>query len=181
MAIHYFDEAARAFTVDGARTSYNIGRIGGGTSVNSIPFESWMEVDMRSVSPDRLKQIEEILIREVNRALLDYNKTLKKDPMLTLEIKKIGDRPSGELSIAVPLVQRALAATKYFQTQPYLTRGSTDSNIPIAMGIPAITIGRGGQGGGAHSLDEWWLNDESGPASIKLALLILIAEAGLDH
>lgn len=181
MAIHYFDEAARAFTVGGARTSYNIGRIGGGTSVNSIPFESWMEVDMRSVSPDRLKQIEEILIREVNRALLDYNKTLKKDPMLTLEIKKIGDRPSGELSIAVPLVQRALAATKYFQTQPYLTRGSTDSNIPIAMGIPAITIGRGGQGGGAHSLDEWWLNDESGPASIKLALLILIAEAGLDN
>jgi hypothetical protein len=111
--------------------------------------------------------------------LEDYNKKLLKDPMLTLDIEKIGDRPSGELSNGVPLIQRAMAATIYFQAEPYLTRGSTDSNIPIAMGIPAITIGRGGQGGGAHSLEEWWLNDESGPTSIKLALLILVAEAGL--
>jgi acetylornithine deacetylase/succinyl-diaminopimelate desuccinylase-like protein len=138
-----------------------------------------MEIDMRSVSPGRLKEIEAIMIEQVNRALEDYNKSVEEGPALTLEIKKIGDRPSGELSELLPLIQRSLAATKFFGAEPLLTRGSTDSNIPISLGIPAVTLGRGGKGGGAHSLEEWWLNDESGPNSIKLALLILIAEAGL--
>lgn len=179
-AVMYFDEAAGAFTSSGPRTSYNIGRIGGGTSINSIPFESWMEVDMRSVSPDRLKEIEKILIAQMNRALEDYNKTVKKGPKLTVEIEKIGDRPSGELSTSVPLIQRSLAAATFFKAEPSLTRGSTDSNIPISLGIPAVTIGRGGKGGGAHSLGEWWMNDASGPESIKFALLVLLAEAGVE-
>jgi acetylornithine deacetylase/succinyl-diaminopimelate desuccinylase-like protein len=178
-AIDYFVEAAENYTSDGPKTSYNIGRIGGGTSINAIPYESWMEIDMRSVSPGRLKEIEAIMIEQVNRALEDYNKSVGEGPGLTLEIKKIGDRPSGELSELLPLIQRSLAATKFFGAEPLLTRGSTDSNIPISLGIPAVTLGRGGKGGGAHSPDEWWLNDESGPNSIKLALLILIAEAGL--
>ena len=78
----------------------------------------------------------------------------------------------------LPLIQRTLAATTYFGTQPYLTRGSTDSNIPISKGIPAVTIGRGGKGGKAHSLDEWWLNKE-GHKAIQLALLILLSESGI--
>lgn len=179
-AVAYFDEAAAAYTSTGPKTSYNIGRIGGGTSINSIPFESWMEVDMRSVSPERLKEIEKILIAQMNRALEDYNKTVRRGPKLTIEIEKIGDRPSGELSATLPLVQRSMAATVYFKADPYLTRGSTDSNIPISMGIPAVTLGRGGKGGGAHSLGEWWMNDTSGAESIKLALLILLAEAGVE-
>jgi acetylornithine deacetylase/succinyl-diaminopimelate desuccinylase-like protein len=179
-AVAYFDEAAGAYTATGPKTSYNVGRIGGGTSVNSIPFESWMEVDMRSVSPDRLKAIEQLLIEQVNRALDDYNKIVSKGPKLTVEITKIGDRPSGELPPETPLIQRALAATTYFNTEPFLTRGSTDSNIPISLGIPAVTIGRGGKGGGAHSLGEWWMNDASGPESIKLAMLIVLAEAGVE-
>jgi acetylornithine deacetylase/succinyl-diaminopimelate desuccinylase-like protein len=179
-AVAYFDEAAGAYTATGPKTSYNVGRIGGGTSVNSIPFESWMEVDMRSVSPDRLKTIEQLLIEQVNRALDDYNKIVSKGPKLTVEITKIGDRPSGELPPETPLIQRALAATTYFNTEPFLTRGSTDSNIPISLGIPAVTIGRGGKGGGAHSLGEWWMNDASGPESIKLAMLIVLAEAGVE-
>lgn len=179
-AIAYFDQAAGAYTSSGPKTSYNIGRVGGGTSINAIPFESWMEVDLRSVSPERLKTIEQILYHEVNRALADYNKTIKQGPLLTVTIIKIGDRPSGELPEVLPLIQRSLAATVFFKAEPYLTRGSTDSNIPISMGIPAVTIGRGGKGGGAHSLDEWWMNDKSGPDSIKLALLILIAEGGLE-
>ena len=77
-AIEYFDRAAGAYTASGPKTSYNVGRIGGGTSINAIPFESWMEVDMRSVSPERLKVIEQILYHEVNRALEDYNKGDKK-------------------------------------------------------------------------------------------------------
>jgi tripeptide aminopeptidase len=179
-AVAYFDDAARSYTSYGPKTSYNIGRIGGGTSINSIPFESWMEVDMRSVSPDRLIEIEEIMITQTKRALDDYNKMVDKGPKLTVEIEKIGDRPSGELSSDLPLIQRSMAATKAFKTEPYLTRGSTDSNIPISLGIPAVTLGRGGKAGGAHSLGEWWVNDETGPASIKLALLILVAEAGLE-
>lgn len=179
-AVAYFDDAARVYTAEGPKTSYNIGRIGGGTSINSIPFESWMEVDMRSVSPDRLIEIEEILITQTKRALEDYNRLVDKGPKLTVDIEKIGDRPSGELSSELPLIQRAMAATKNFKTEPYLTRGSTDSNIPISLGVPAVTIGRGGKAGGAHSLGEWWLNDDTGPTSIKLALLILVSEAGLE-
>jgi acetylornithine deacetylase/succinyl-diaminopimelate desuccinylase-like protein len=180
-AIDYFVQAAEAYTAEGPKTSYNVGRTGGGTSVNSIPFESWMEIDMRSVSPERLKEIEAILLDQVHRALEDYNKTIRQGEALTVSIEKIGDRPSGELSEDLPLVQRALAVTRFFGSEPSLSRGSTDSNIPISMGIPSVTIGRGGQGGGAHSLDEWWLNDVTGAASIKLALLLLVSEAGLER
>ena len=73
------------------------------------------------------------------------------------------------------MVQRAIAATNYMGGKPKLTTGSTDSNVPIALGLPAITIGRGGDGGKNHSLDEWWLNKE-GYKAIHLALLVLLAE-----
>lgn len=177
-AIDYFSTAASAFVADGPKTSFNVGRIGGGTSVNSIPFETWIEVDMRSESPEKLKGIEKIMLEQMNKALADYNATVKRGNKLTADFEKIGERPSGELPETLPLIQRALAATEYFNTKPFLTRGSTNSNIPIALGVPAITIGRGGKGGGAHSLDEWWLN-ENGAEAIKLALLITVAEAGL--
>jgi di/tripeptidase len=77
------------------------------------------------------------------------------------------------------LIQKAMAATEYFGVEPKLGRGSTNINIPVSKGIPSVCIGRGGKGGGAHSLHEWYLNDETGPESIKLALLITLAEAGL--
>lgn len=175
-AINYFDEAAGAYVASGPKTSYNVGRIGGGTSINSIPFETWIEVDMRSVSPEKLLGIQKILVGQMNKALVDYNATVKKGAKLTLKIEKIGERPSGELPDNLQLVQRAVAATEFFKAQPYLTRGSTNSNIPISLGVPAITIGRGGKGGGAHSLDEWWMNDK-GADAIKLALLIVVLEA----
>ena len=175
-AIKEFTENAKAFTDEGAKTSFNIGRIGGGTSVNSIPFESWMEVDMRSVDSDRLKEVEAIFKESMETALKAYNNT-GIDDEISLELIKIGDRPSGELSLDTPLVQRAISATNLFGYKPSLTRGSTNSNIPISMGIPAITIGRGGIGGGAHSLHEWWLN-ENGAEAIKLAMLLTVIEAG---
>jgi len=108
--------------------------------------------------------------------LVEYNDMIKKGEPLTLELINIGTRPSGELSVELPLIQRAIAATQYFDIEPTLTIGSTNSNIPISKGIPAITIGRGGNGGAAHSLNEWWINN-NGADAIKLALLILIAEA----
>jgi len=177
-AIDYFNMAAAKFVEDGPKTTYNIGRIGGGTSVNSIPFETWMEVDMRSLSPEKLKGIEQILLSQVNKALDDYNSGIKTGAKLTAQFEKIGERPSGVQSTELPLIQRAIAAIEYFKAKPSLGTGSTNSNTPISFGIPSITIGRGGKGGNAHSLDEWWIN-ENGAEAIKFALLILIAEAGL--
>ncbi|MGV3687112.1 MAG: M20/M25/M40 family metallo-hydrolase [Daejeonella sp.] len=177
-AIDYFSTAAGALVASGPKTSYNVGRIGGGTSVNSIPFESWMEVDMRSVSPDKLKDIEQILLNQVNKAIHEYNFKIKTKEKLTAHFEKIGERPSGTQSPDLPLIQKGLAAIEYFKAKPSITTGSTNSNIPISLGIPSITIGRGGKGGESHSLGEWWIN-ENGAEAIRFALVVLLAEAGL--
>ncbi len=177
-AMHHFVQAADAYTKTGPRTSYNVGVIEGGTSVNSVPFSSSMLIDVRSIAPYRLDEMEALLNRAVQQALKEQNAVRRRGEALTVSVEKIGNRPSGELDPSLPLIQRALAATEYFGAVPELTRGSTDSNIPISLGIPAITIGRGGLGGNAHSLDEWWVNDE-GHKAIQLALLILVREAGL--
>lgn len=178
-AIDHFVSAAKGLTDEGPRTSFNIGRIGGGTSVNSIPFESWMEVDMRSVSPKKLDRIESLLKKSVTDAVADYNK-YHNNNKIELVWESIGNRPSGELPAGLPLIQRAMAATKVFGENPRLTRSSTNANTPISMGIPAICIGRGGKGGGAHSLDEWFINRD-GAKALKKTLLITLAEAGMAH
>ena len=179
LAIAKFDENAWEFTASGERTSFNIGRIGGGTSVNSIPFESWMEVDMRSVSPTSLDAIDKIFKESMTEAIDEINAKRRMGDALELKVEMIGLRPSGEIPASTPLVQRAIAAVNHFGVSPKVGTGSTNSNIPISMGLPAVTIGRGGKGGGAHSLDEWWLND-NGAEAIKLALLLLVSEAGID-
>ena len=176
-AIQLFVNSADNYTSKGPKTSYNIGIIKGGTSINSIPFESIMEVDIRSVDPSRLDEMEEILQNSVKEALDDQNNRKRMGDNLTYVIDKIGNRPSGELSPSLPLVQRAMAATKHFGVTPRLTRGSTNSNIPISLGIPSVTIGRGGKGGNIHSLAEWWYNDR-GYRSIQLSLLLVLMEAG---
>src|SRR5690606_14252754 len=147
-------------------------------SVNSIPFESWMEVDMRAIDPKNLDEIETIFKKSVERAIAEYNASGVRD-VVTYELIKIGDRPSGELPPSLPLIQRSMAATLYFGATPSLGRGSTNINIPVSKGIPSVCIGRGGKGGGAHSLHEWFLNDEPNDESIQLALLITLAQAGL--
>jgi tripeptide aminopeptidase len=179
-AMHYFSLEADKFTSDGPRTSYNVGRINGGTSVNSIPFETWMEVDMRSVSNESLEQIDEIFQEAVLKALDEENEMRRRGPELTVDIEMIGDRPSGEIDPETPLVQRAMATARFFESEPSLTRSSTDSNIPISLDIPAVTIGRGGAGGNGHSLNEWWLNKD-GHLAIQRALLLLVSEAGLSQ
>jgi acetylornithine deacetylase/succinyl-diaminopimelate desuccinylase-like protein len=178
LSIEKFVQLADPFTATGPRTSYNVGRIGGGTSINSIPFESWMEVDMRSVSPERLEGVDALLQRAVQEALAEANRLRRSGDALSVEVERIGTRPSGDVSVDAPLVQHAIAATRYFDLEPNLGISSTNANIPIALGIPAITIGSGGAGRGGHSLTEWWVNDQ-GEVGIKKALLILAAEAGL--
>ncbi|GAB2538756.1 M20/M25/M40 family metallo-hydrolase [Rufibacter soli] len=177
-AIHYFTSEADTFTRQGIKTSYNVGIVGGGTSVNSIPFESWMEVDMRSESPERLKGIEQILKKAVQKALQEENTAKRWGPALEVAMDLVGERPSGSLDPSVALVQRTMAATQFFKAHPNLIAGSTNANIPIAKGKPGVTVGVGGVGGGAHSLDEWWVN-EKGYLAIQRTLLVLLAEAGL--
>ena len=179
IAISDFTTAASEFTKNGLKTSFNIGRIGGGTSINAIPFESWMEVDMRSVNGERLKQIDEIFNNSMQNAVNDYNKSGVKDKVI-LELTNIGNRPSGEISIESPIIQRAIAISNFYNAKTDTTIGSTNASIPISMGIPSVCIGRGGEGGGAHSLNEWWLN-KNGVDAIKKALLLTIAEAKLAN
>ncbi len=173
-----FQEVAEAITRSGPRTSYNIGTLGGGTSVNAVPFEAWAEVDMRSESPESLARIEEAMIASFRRALEEENGLRRRGEELTLRLDKVGDRPSGELPHEAPLVQRALATSEFFGAPGATSRSSTNSNIPISLGVPAVTIGRGGIGGESHAPGEWWSNRD-GHLAIQRALLLLLLEAGI--
>ncbi|QCR22775.1 M20/M25/M40 family metallo-hydrolase [Pontibacter sp. SGAir0037] len=177
-AIHYFSVDADKFTKEGIRATYNVGVIGGGTSVNSIPFESWMEVDMRSESPERVEGLDKLLQAAVQRALKEENQMKRRGTDLEVDVKLIGDRPAGGIDPGHTLVQHAMAATQFMGAEPMLRVGSTNSNIPFSKGVPAVTIGSGGTGGGAHALDEWWINDK-GYLAAQRALLLLLSEAGI--
>lgn len=176
-AVRYFQDVADTLTRSGPRTSYNVGRMGGGTSVNSVPFETWMEVDMRSESPASLSRIEQAFLAAMDQGLAEENDLRREGEALTVDKDKIGDRPSGELDPGTPLVQRALATTAEFGVEAELARSSTDSNIPISLGIPAVTIGRGGDGANGHAPDEYWVNRDAFLA-VQRALLLVVAEAG---
>ncbi|MFY8037125.1 MAG: M20/M25/M40 family metallo-hydrolase [Cyclobacteriaceae bacterium] len=178
-SINYFSDAATQFTSTGVKTSFNIGRTGGGTSVNSIPFESWAEVDMRSESPLQLKKIDSIFKLTMKKGVTDYNQKIKQGPSLQLSLQQIGYRPSGATPESSPLVQKVFAAARHFSVVPQLAIVSTNANVPIAHGIPAVTIGAGGKSDHEHALGEWWLN-EKGADGIKFALLTLLLEAGIE-
>jgi len=148
------------------KTTFNIGRVEGGTSVNSVPISVSMEVDMRSESAKELAVLDERM-----RAAFQYGVDSEKQRWpnskapLDLEIKVMGLRPAAEPPDSLPIVQKALAAAKTVGVTIFATRsGSTDSNIPMSLGIPAITIGGGGGAQGAHSIDEFY---EETPDSYK--------------
>lgn len=176
--IRNFDVVGDSLTSSGPRTSYNVGILEGGTSVNSIPFEVSMDVDMRSESPASLERIDAALHEAVRRAVDEENADRRRGDPVTAELVLIGDRPSGEIAESDPIVQRSVAVSRMMGIEPRLGRGSTDSNIPISLGIPAVTIGGGGVGGEAHSLHEYFVNRD-GTRGIRRALLILLAQAGL--
>ncbi|MCY4645913.1 MAG: M20/M25/M40 family metallo-hydrolase [Gammaproteobacteria bacterium] len=178
-AVAAFDAEAKRYTDNAAqRTSYNVGTVGGGTSVNSIPFEAWMEIDMRSESPEALLEIDAVFQAAMRRGLEEANAVRARGEELTLEITMIGNRPSGEIPEDHPFIQRALAATELMGGITSLRRSSTDSNTPISLGIPSVTIGGGGAGGNSHSLAEFFMN-HNGPVGIQRALLILVSQAGM--
>lgn len=179
-AIYHFTKDADSLSRTPEKVSFNIGRIGGGTSINAIPFESWMEVDMRSAVPEQLVKMDSIFQKSIRKALAEENQVKREGPDLQVDVDMVGKRPSGQIPSDNSLVQRAMATAAFFGETPVLNTGSTDSNIPISKGIPAVTIGRGGKGGGAHSLEEWWIN-EDGHKAIQRALLLLVSEAGLKN
>ena len=165
------------------KTTFNVGVVGGGTSVNSIPVEAWMEVDMRSEEPDELNELAETFLGLMHEAVDEENavRSTAEGP-IELEMTVIGDRPSGEISKNTPIVQRAAAAYRAFGIEPIYSRSSTDANIPISMGIPGITIDRGGLGGRSHSLDEWTDVEKSAAVKgIQVVLTAILAIAGLEE
>ncbi len=160
------------------RTTFNVGRIEGGAGVNVIPTFASMDVDLRSASTDELHRLDAFFRRAVREAAEDENSTRRSgNPPLDLDLKLIGDRPSGETPRDSFIVQIAEEATRIVGEIPRLDRSSTDSNIAISLGIPAVTLGAGGSSGNSHTLDEWY-DPRGREVGLKRALLVML---GLTH
>lgn len=162
------------------KTTFNVGVVGGGTSVNSIPFESWMELDLRSESPAELARLDATVNALMSQAVDEENRTRSvAQGRIELAMTLIGDRPSGETPRTSPLVQTATAAVTALGMTPRFNFSSTDANIPMSLGIPAITLDSGGRGGRSHALDEWIdVEKASSLSGIRSLLAILLTVAG---
>ena len=161
------------------RTTLSVCRIGGGLSVNSIPQDAWIEVDLRSASQAVITRVDMEIRALVRAAAAEENdRRAHGTSPLTAAIEIIGDRPCGEIPADHPLVAMAMEATRCIGREPELTIASTDANVPISRGIPAIAIGAGGRGGEAHTPTEWFDNGD-GPLGISRALTIVVGAATL--
>lgn len=161
------------------RTTFNVGRIEGGTSVNAIPEKAAMDVDLRSGADAELRRLDSFFRRAVKQAADEENATRRPgDPLLEVKVDLMGERPSGETPADSPLVELALEATKLLGIEPRLDQSSTDSNLPISLGIPAITLGAGGTSGSSHTLAEWF-DPTNRDLGLKRALLVILGVVGL--
>lgn len=161
------------------RTTFNVGRIEGGTTINAIPEKAAMEVDLRSGADVELQRLDAFFRRALRQAADEENSNRRPgDPLLDLRVDLIGERPSGETPADSPLVELAVEATRILGIEPRLDQSSTDSNLPISLGIPAITLGAGGTAGCSHTLAEWY--DPTGrELGLKRALLLVLRVVGL--
>jgi len=162
------------------RTTFNLGQIEGGTSVNSIPFEVNMKVDLRSESEDEISRMEAALRECIAAGVRDEmdNSRDRSRGRLDWKVNLIGSRPGGELAPDSPLLDSLHAADDYIANKSRNERSSTDANIPLSLGIDAIAIGAGGNGGGAHSLEEWYEPADRG-LGLKRVLLTLLGVSGI--
>jgi tripeptide aminopeptidase len=162
------------------KTTFTVGTVSGGTSVNAIAAEARMTVDMRSDSTEELLKLEARLLDHVKQAVVEENARWKSDK-LSVEIKLIGDRPAGIVAMDSPIVQATQRAVTALTRAPRVTfaGSSTDSNLAMSLGIPAVTIGGGGEGGNWHSRNEWYRPVDAyfGPQNALLTVLVLV---GLD-
>src|SRR5215813_12078564 len=153
------------------KTTFNVGRVGGGTSVNAIPFEAWMEVDMRSGDPVSLKEIDTKFHAAIKEAVDEENARWNGRGAVSASAELVGVRPAGQTAKDNAIVQTAMAVSRAMQIEEVLREGSTDSNVPMNLGIPAITISGGGTGSGAHSLGESFDGKDSWRGTQRALLL----------
>jgi acetylornithine deacetylase/succinyl-diaminopimelate desuccinylase-like protein len=169
------------------KSTFNIGVIRGGTSVNSIPESASMRVDLRSTSPKELERLERVLRISLDEALETEQRAVearaaahKKPASVSSEVVVIGDRPAGELEPGARILQVVRAVDAHLGNAAQIQRASTDANIPLSLGREAIAIGGGGSGGGAHTLQEWF--DCTGrEMGLKRILLTMLALAGVGE
>ena len=180
-AVHLFSQTRVAAS---PKTTFNVGVIEGGTSVNSIPECARMRVDIRSASAMEIERLEMELRRAVEQGVESEDahshrgSSAHPHPALKAEIHAIGNRPAGELAPNARILQLARAVDAHLGNTARVQRASTDANIPLSLGREAIAIGAGGTGGGAHTLQEWF--DITGrELALKRILLIVLALAGM--
>jgi tripeptide aminopeptidase len=182
--VHALSHAIAGFTDwcaekngDGPRASFNFGVIEGGVSVNSIPAEARAKVDLRSDESRVLEEHASALARAAERALEVENQR-SNGAKLTAKIREIGSRPGGRLAEDSPLLEVLRAVDAHLGIRSYPRLASTDANVPLSLGIPAVAIGAGGQGGGTHSLAEWYHPEgrDLGLKRILLALAMLLRQ-----
>jgi acetylornithine deacetylase/succinyl-diaminopimelate desuccinylase-like protein len=165
---------------DDPRSSYNFGVIEGGTSVNSIPARAIVKIDLRSEEESELDRLESALRESMQAGMKDeMNASRTGGDSLRLEITSLGARPSGKLPEDSPLLETVRNVDRFLGTRSRVERSSTDANIPLSQGIPAIAIGGGGKGSGSHTLNEWY--DPTGrELGLKRVMLIGLALAGVQ-
>jgi tripeptide aminopeptidase len=177
-AIANFTDAAvgQAPAEASPRWSFNFGLIQGGTSINCIPSEARAKADLRSESPERIDQMAALLATSVEQAAETENERATAG-RVTARLKEIGSRPGGQLREGEAMLECVQAVDAFLGIRSHLDCSSTDANIPLSLGLPAISIGAGGQGGGAHTPGEWFHPDnrEVGLRRILLALCLLLS------
>jgi tripeptide aminopeptidase len=163
------------------KTTYSASVVGGGTSVNAIPAEVWLEVDMRSASAEELANLEKQFLAIVPKAAAAENEARSTKPgKVSADLKPIGDRPAGQTDPNADIVRFAEAAYRAEGISVKKSTSSTDSNIPMSLGIPAITMSRVADSGRAHAPDEWI--DVSKAPNVRLKRILLatiLATAGI--
>ncbi|MEP7304251.1 MAG: M20/M25/M40 family metallo-hydrolase [Acidobacteriota bacterium] len=158
------------------KTTFNVGRVGGGTSVNSIPAEAWMEVDMRSSAQTALAALDARFQKAIDAAVAEENDRWRTPRMITVVKERVGDRPAGSTPADSMIVRTVEAVHRALSVPVAFNESSTDSNIPMSLRIPAITIGGGGRGAGAHAATESFDTTDSWRGTER-ALLLAIALA----
>jgi acetylornithine deacetylase/succinyl-diaminopimelate desuccinylase-like protein len=168
------------------KTTFNIGVIRGGTSVNSIPESASMKVDIRSTSMTEMERLEQSLRQALSRAVEDetlaaeMRSPAQKRPTVSCEVVVIGNRPAGELPPGARILEIVRAVDTQLGNVAQVQRASTDANIPLSMGREAIAIGGGGSGGGAHTLQEWFDSNRR-ELGLKRILLTMLTLAGVGE
>ncbi|MBI2677762.1 MAG: M20/M25/M40 family metallo-hydrolase [Candidatus Koribacter versatilis] len=161
------------------KTTFNIGAVSGGTSVNSIPESATMRVDLRSASGEQIDKLEAALRRAVHEAVTETKAAQAGQAALSYDIKGIGSRPAAELKDDARMLQVIRAVDAQLGNTARMQRASTDANIPLSLGMEAIAIGAGGAGGGAHTLHEWY-DPTNRDLGFKRIVMTVMTLAGVE-